>query len=71
MNQNILRVLIKTIAWAFILAVFTEMLQAMLPIGRNGNLYDGIADIFGAGLGCLFFWIFRKKSNILISKQGI
>ncbi|MEQ3552322.1 VanZ family protein [Pseudonocardia nematodicida] len=32
-------------------AVFSEVLQALLPLGRSGDLADVAADVLGAGLG--------------------
>ncbi len=43
-------------------ALLTEVLQAYVYIGRNGNVYDFIADAVGVGVGLLAYnLLFRKK----------
>ena len=34
-------------------AVLSEVLQAVLPIDRDGDWHDSLADVVGAGLGLL------------------
>jgi len=36
-------------------AIFTELLQFYVIEGRNGNVFDAIADIIGVALGLLIF----------------
>jgi len=44
--------------------LLTEILQATVFVGRNGNLYDFLADSLGAILGWLTFYLmYRKKNN--------
>jgi len=50
-------------AAGMLVAVATEMLQAVLPTGRDGNLYDGIADVAGIVAGCILFSSFYKKKR--------
>jgi VanZ family protein len=39
----------------------TECLQFLLPVGRDGNIYDFYANTVGTSLGCLtFFFLVRK-----------
>ncbi|MHC1777154.1 MAG: VanZ family protein [Lentimicrobium sp.] len=50
-----------------ITGVVTELLQAGLPIGRNANIYDVIANFTGCFVGFFIFSFFRNKNreNIL------
>ena len=41
-------------------AIFTELLQYYVVSGRNGNIYDAIADIIGVVLGLLLYGWVRK-----------
>ena len=43
---------------------FTEYLQHFLDMGRTGSLYDFYANLLGAGLGCLLFWVKIKKQKV-------
>jgi hypothetical protein len=52
---------VKVLAFSMILAVITELLQASLPLGRSGNIYDTIADFAGISMGWLVFFQYRKK----------
>lgn len=53
-------VVVSLISMAY--GLLTEVLQAKLFIGRDGNLYDFLADTLGAVSGTLVFYIgFRKK----------
>ena len=49
--------------YGIVYAILTELLQFYVFIGRNGNLYDTIADILGTVLGIIIFnkWIKKKK----------
>ncbi|KAF5066251.1 VanZ like family protein [anaerobic digester metagenome] len=51
------------LAFSILLAIITELLQAMLPLGRSGNVYDTIADFAGISLGWLIFFHYRKKKQ--------
>lgn len=51
------------LAFSILLAVLTELLQAMLPLGRSGNVYDTIADFAGISMGWLIFFQYRKKKQ--------
>lgn len=44
-----------------LIAVLTELLQSYLPIKRDGNLYDAIADVAGILAGFLIFYIMKIK----------
>jgi len=54
------------VIYGIIYAILTELLQFYVFIGRNGNLYDALADIIGVGLGVFIFnrWINRKKQSV-------
>lgn len=43
------------ILFGTVFGAIIEILQANLPIGRSGNVYDFIADFAGSVLGMLFF----------------
>ena len=44
-----------------LIAVLTELLQWYLPLRRDGNLYDAIADVAGIFVGFLVFYIMQIK----------
>ncbi len=44
-----------------LIAVLTELLQWFLPLNRDGNLYDTIADVAGILVGFLIFYILQIK----------
>lgn len=44
-----------------IFAFLTEIMQAFIISGRNGNVYDFIADVIGCLLGILFWKIIHKN----------
>jgi len=48
--------------YGIVYAISTELLQFYVFIGRNGNLYDAMADILGTVLGIIIFnkWIKEK-----------
>lgn len=54
---------VKVLAFSIILAIISELLQALLPLGRSGNIYDIIADFAGIILGWLIFFQYRKKKQ--------
>lgn len=43
------------------IAILTELLQWYLPIKRDGNIYDTIADIAGVFIGFAAFFILKNK----------
>ena len=43
------------------IAILTEFLQWYLPIKRDGNIYDAIADIAGVFIGFAAFFILKNK----------
>jgi VanZ family protein len=57
----VVAVLFVTMAYGMI----TEILQHYVFIGRNGSLYDFLADVFGGILGFLAFilYIYKKKEQ--------
>jgi len=46
---------------ATVFALLTEVLQAYVFIGRNGNTYDFLADFVGVLVGLLVFNLYKKK----------
>ncbi len=59
---------IKTALWVslifgIIYAILTELLQFFVIPGRNGNIYDAIADIIGVLLGIFLFYRITKNSG--------
>ena len=52
-------------AWVVIISTFiailTELLQWHLPIKRDGNIYDAIADIAGIFIGFAAFLLLKNK----------
>ncbi len=44
-----------------VFALLTEVLQAYVFIGRDGNTFDFIADFVGVIVGLLVFNLFKKK----------
>lgn len=44
-----------------LMAFLTEMLQCYLPIKRDGNLFDAIADVVGILVGFLIFHLLKIK----------
>ena len=50
------------IGLGIIYGLITEVLQYYVFVGRDGNLFDFIADVIGAFMGFLaFYLLFRKK----------
>lgn len=53
----------------FLLAALTEVLQWLLPIKRDGNIFDGLANIFGIIIGFSAYLLdIRKKYQKLKTK---
>jgi len=46
--------------FGIIYAISTELLQFYVIIGRNGNIYDALADIIGVSIGLILFYILYK-----------
>lgn len=44
-------------------ALLTEVLQVYVFVGRNGNVYDFIADILGVFVGLLAYFLLYKKKE--------
>ena len=40
----------------FIYALFKEVAQGLMNMGRTMDFYDLLADMMGAGFGCFLFW---------------
>lgn len=61
-NQLKLAIIAITVGVAY--GLITEILQAYVFIGRDGNVFDFIADLLGALLGFLaFYLLYIKKTN--------
>ena len=56
-NTNLL--IIFSIAASFGISI--EILQELLPYGRNGNIYDALADIAGSLLAIIFLYIIKNR----------
>ena len=54
-----------------VFAVFTETMQKLVVSGRNGNVYDFLADILGCLLGYACWYTIRRigKKNLHSSKN--
>jgi len=50
--------------YGVVYAISTELLQYFVISGRNGNLYDAIADVVGVLLGLLLFYKLHKGQRI-------
>jgi len=50
--------------------LLTEILQAKVFVGRNGNVYDFLADSLGAILGWLTFYLLYRKNKYKISNTN-
>ncbi|MBW6492341.1 MAG: VanZ family protein [Lentimicrobium sp.] len=44
-------------------AIITELLQWYLPIKRDGNIFDGIANVIGLFAGIAFFTFMKIKNQ--------
>jgi len=62
-NKPSKQVIIIPLIFGIIYAILTEMLQYYIIQGRNGNLFDAIADIIGVSLGLILFSKI-KNSNV-------
>ena len=56
--------IIISLAFGIIYAIATELLQYFVVTGRNGNIYDAIADVIGVILGLLLFHKIIKNKSI-------
>lgn len=57
----------RFVLWATVASIFyggfTEILQKEVFVGRDGNLFDFLANVVGAFFGTLLFYlVYRKKS---------
>ena len=57
-----------SLAVGMIFGVLTEVLQKYVFIGRNGNIYDFIADVIGCLLGWLIFNLIKRKGAMFFKK---
>ena len=57
------RYVIATVAIGIgiVYGLLTEILQYYVFVGRNGNYFDFIADVIGAFIGFLAFYLFYRK----------
>ncbi len=63
-KRNRLRLALIAIVIGVVYGLITEILQAYVFIGRDGNVFDFIADLLGALLGFLaFYLLYIKKTN--------
>lgn len=54
--------IIFSLLFGIVFGLFTEIIQMIEILRRNGNIYDFIADIIGCMLGIsLYLWVFKKK----------
>jgi len=53
--------LLASLLVGMVFAFFTEVMQANVIPGRNGNAYDFLADVLGCLLGILVWHITRRK----------
>ncbi|MEV1293475.1 VanZ family protein [Pseudonocardia sp. NPDC049635] len=49
------------LAGLVVYAAASEVLQALLPLGRSGDLLDGLADVAGAVLGIGLYALFDRS----------
>ncbi len=52
-NRKKMQIAAKVLIYGTLFAAFTELLQAVLPIHRNGSIHDFLADMAGLVPGCL------------------
>jgi VanZ family protein len=64
-NNDLRKSLLKSGLIGTVYAIFTELMQFYLIPGRNGNIYDAIADIVGVSIGLYAFYRFRKIKNFI------
>jgi len=62
-NHRLL-IALSAIGFSTFYGLLTEVLQNYVFIGRNGNVYDFIADALGALLGFLAFYLLYRKKMI-------
>jgi len=61
-----IRLIIITVVVGVLYGGLTEILQNVLFVGRDGNIYDFMANSLGGFLGILLFHLqFRKKINLI------
>ena len=53
--------LLFSFIFGMIFATFTELMQAHIISGRNGNVYDFLANALGCALGILVWKIIKKN----------
>jgi len=58
----------RAVLWSLVIVVFyggaTEILQAIVPTGRDADIMDWIADCAGTGAACLVYSLFFKRKSI-------
>jgi len=63
-GEKSLGIIITAILIATLYGLLTEVLQHYVFIGRNGNIFDFVADAIGAVIGFLAFYLLNiKKTN--------
>ncbi len=62
-NINNVMAILYTIVVSLVFAFTTETLQFYLPIGRNGNFLDFVADAIGCFIGILLFHLRKHTKN--------
>lgn len=63
-KKILIKIAIVAIVVGVVYGLLTEILQAYVFVGRNGNVYDFIADLLGALIGFLaFYLLYIKKTN--------
>lgn len=60
-NKSARCIFLWVLAISAIIAILTELLQWYLPIKRDGNVYDTIADIAGIFIGYAAFFVVKIK----------
>ena len=54
-----------TIVISILFGALTEIMQEAFIPGRDGNIFDWIADVLGAVFGvCLYYFFQRKRNNL-------
>lgn len=49
--------------------ITTELLQALLPIGREASIYDAIADVAGGSIAMALFTVCIKKKTAFVQRN--
>lgn len=57
------RVIYSILGTGIVLGGVTEILQNIVFIRRNGNVYDFIADIIGCLIGLIVYLVYQRKKN--------